>query len=83
VSNGGLTNRNGSQLDLWLAHHVLLGWAPQAIAVAVYPRISLRTAQRWCAEVVDLGVVEFGGYTATFAIRRTLPPMRLTPWEPV
>lgn len=70
---------NRTKADGWAARRLLAGWSPRAIAVGT--GVSLRTAQRWRSEIVRVEDVEVGGYVASFAIRRTKPPLRLEPWR--
>lgn len=73
--------RRRSQMETWLARRILAGWTPRAVAAASAGRMNVRTAYRWRAELVRLDTVIVAGYAATFAIRRTKPPLRISEWE--
>ena len=66
-------------VDPFLARRILAGWSAQAVAVA--GGVSLRTAFRWRLEICAVEEIEFGGWVATFALRRTRPPLRLDAWR--
>jgi hypothetical protein len=68
--------------DEWLARRVCAGWRPQAIVAAADGAISLRTAYRWCKEFTAVEEVRVGAYVATYVVRRTKPPVRVSPWRP-
>ena len=65
----------------WAVRRILAGWTPRAVATAV--GCSERTIYRWAAELLSVEDVTVGGFTAPFALRRTLPPVRLGPWRRV
>jgi hypothetical protein len=65
--------------DAWIVERIVAGWRPQAIAVAA--GVSLRTAQRWRAEVIRVEELSVGGWVARFAVCRTRAPFRLEPWR--
>lgn len=69
------------QVDVWVAHRLLAGMHPKALAVAVDGALSIRTIYRWKRALVALEVVELAGMQATFAIRRGQAPARITAWE--
>jgi hypothetical protein len=69
-------------LDEWVARRLLAGMHPTAAVLASGSAMSARTAYRWRKELVALEVVELDGRQATFAIRRTQPPARISPWRP-
>lgn len=68
-------------IDAMACRALLRGMTPQD-AVKVYG-VNLRTAYRWRRELVAVEVVRVDGWTATFARRRSQPPVRLTAWERV
>jgi len=70
----------GFRGDSWAIRRVLAGWTDVAVAVAA--GVSRRTAQRWRLEIAGVEVIEVGGHTAEFAIRRDKPPLQLTSWRP-
>lgn len=65
--------------DSWIIRRVLAGWHPTAIQTAV--GVSRRTAQRWRAESDRLEQVTVGGYVATFLVRKSKPPVRISAWS--
>lgn len=69
--------------DLWLCRRLLAGWRPTAIVTAAAGRVSVRTVYRWRRELVRLEQVEVDGWVAWYAIRRTMPPARISPWSMV
>lgn len=66
-------------IDPWLARRIEAGWHPRAVAAA--GGISLRTAYRWKAALVEVRDVEVAGYVAAFAVRRDAVPVRLEAWR--
>lgn len=70
-------------IDEWIAMRLLAGMHPKAVVVASGHVMALRTAYRWKRELVALEVVEPDGRQATFAIRRGVPPARISPWRPL
>lgn len=74
---------NEPALDRWLAERVLAGWKPAALVVASGGTFTMRTAYRWRAQLVRLEDIVIGDHVATFAIRRTQPPVRIEPWRRV
>ena len=65
----------------WLARRVLAGYSAKAIVAASGGAFSERTAYRWKRDLVRLETVCLGGFEATFAIRRSHPPTRLSSWR--
>jgi len=70
-------------IDEWIACRLLAGMSPKAVVVASDNAMTVRTAYRWRRELVGLAEVEVGGFRATFAIRRTSPPARVSSWTKV
>lgn len=68
-----------TEIDPFLARRILAGWSADAIATA--GGVSRRTAYRWIAEVIDVVDLEIAGWRATYAIRRSKGPLRLTEWR--
>lgn len=62
------------------ARQAVVGWHPQAIAVAT--GVSLRTAYRY-RDVIGVQTVQVGDQEADFAIWKVGPPSRLSEWRPV
>lgn len=65
--------------DPWLLRRMLAGMSPKALAIA--GEMSVRTAYRWRSEMVSVEEVTVGGYKATYVLRRTKPPIRVTSWS--
>lgn len=61
------------------ARDLIAGRSPQMVARET--GMSVRTAYRWRAELVAIESVRVGGWVATYAHRRRLPPVRISPWE--
>lgn len=75
--------RSHPHLDEWICRRILAGMRPQALHAATDGRIAVRTFYRWRKDLLGLEIVTVGGYAATFALRRSGAPTRITPWEPV
>ena len=71
--------KHDAGIDVWLARRILAGWTNAAIATA--GSLSVRTVQRWRADLTGIEDVTVNGYVATFAHRRGKPPKRLTEWR--
>lgn len=61
------------------ATDLLAGRSPRMVAKEA--GMSVRTAYRWRAELVSVESVRVGGWVATYAHRRRLPPVRISAWE--